>query len=130
MFLQKGLTLFHLWKRWHDQKLLLVNLAHPQLHRFHQQSHLSVKMTQINFISRKQLHNTANSCQHLNFGLIDLVEWCHGVFLTISRDMFKNTLLAPIRKVHLAWLRAKCKGKTLLTIEIFFALHKDCTVTA
>ena len=29
---------------------------------------LKVKMTQINFISRNQLHNTANSCQHLNFG--------------------------------------------------------------
>ena len=28
-----------------------------------------VKMTQINFVSRNQLHNTANSCQHLNFGL-------------------------------------------------------------
>ena len=28
-----------------------------------------LKMTQINFVSRNQLHNTANSCQHLNFGL-------------------------------------------------------------
>ena len=28
-----------------------------------------IKMTQINFVSRNQLHNTANSCQHLNFGL-------------------------------------------------------------
>ena len=28
-----------------------------------------IKMTQINFVSRNQLHNTTNSCQHLNFGL-------------------------------------------------------------
>ena len=28
-----------------------------------------VKMTQINFVSRNQLHNIADSCQHLNFGL-------------------------------------------------------------
>ena len=54
-------------------------------------------MTQINFVSRNHLHNTANSCQHLNFGV--------------------------------SWLGAKCKGKTLLVIEIFFALHRDCTVT-
>jgi hypothetical protein len=60
-----------------------------------------VKMTQINFISRNQLHNTANSFQHLNFGL----SW-------------------P------GYLGAKCKGKTLLVIEIFFALHRDCTITA
>ena len=28
-----------------------------------------IKMTQINLVSRNQLHNTARSCQHLNFGL-------------------------------------------------------------
>ena len=28
-----------------------------------------IKVTQINFVSRNQLHNTGNSCQHLNFGL-------------------------------------------------------------
>jgi transcriptional/translational regulatory protein YebC/TACO1 len=28
-----------------------------------------LKMTQINFVSRNQLHNIANSCQYLNFGL-------------------------------------------------------------
>ena len=28
-----------------------------------------LEMTQINFVSLNQLHNTANSCQHLNFGL-------------------------------------------------------------
>ena len=27
-----------------------------------------VKMAQINFGSRNQLHNTANTCQHFNFG--------------------------------------------------------------
>ena len=32
--------------------------------------------------------------------------------------------------LELAWLGAKCKGKTILVIEIFFALHRDCTVTA
>ena len=25
-------------------------------------------LIKINFVSRNQLHNTANSCQHLNFG--------------------------------------------------------------
>ena len=29
----------------------------------------SLKMTQINFVSRNQLHSTANSYKHLNFGL-------------------------------------------------------------
>ena len=29
----------------------------------------TVKMIQINSISRNQLHNKANNCQHLNFGL-------------------------------------------------------------
>ena len=28
-----------------------------------------VKVTQINYVSRNQLHNTANSCRILNFGL-------------------------------------------------------------
>ena len=28
-----------------------------------------LKMTQINFVSRNQLHHTTNSCQHLTFGL-------------------------------------------------------------
>ena len=31
--------------------------------------------------------------------------------------------------LELAWLGAKCKGKTLLVIEIFFTLHRFCTVT-
>ena len=57
-----------------------------------------LKMTQINFVSRNQLHNIANSCHHLNEFWLEL-----------------------------AWLGAKCKGKTLLVIEIFFALHIDCT---
>ena len=34
-----------------------------------------LKMTQINFGSRNQLHNTANSCQHLNFGLSWPGQW-------------------------------------------------------
>ena len=34
----------------------------------HQFTHF-VKITQINFVTRSRLHNTANSCQHLNFGL-------------------------------------------------------------
>ena len=67
--------------------------------KFPERGITKVKMTQINFVSRNQLHNTANRCQHLNFGF------------------------------ELAWLGAKCKGKTLLVIEIFFALRKDCTVT-
>ena len=46
--------------------------------------------------SLNQLHNTANSCQHLNFGL----SW-----------------------LELAWLGAKFKGKTLYFITIFFILH-------
>jgi hypothetical protein len=29
-----------------------------------------VKVTQINYVSRNQLHSTANGCQHLNFGLM------------------------------------------------------------
>ena len=29
----------------------------------------SVKMTQINFVSTNQLHNTANNCRHLNSGV-------------------------------------------------------------
>ena len=29
----------------------------------------AVKMTQINYVSRNQLHNTSNGCQILNFGL-------------------------------------------------------------
>ena len=29
----------------------------------------NIKMTQINQVSRNRLHNTARSCQHLNFGL-------------------------------------------------------------
>ena len=53
-----------------------------------------LKVTQINYVSRNQLHNTANGCQILNFGL------------------------------------EKCKGKTLLVIEIFFTLHRYCSVTA
>jgi hypothetical protein len=32
--------------------------------------------------------------------------------------------------LELAWLGAEHKGKTLLVIEILFALHRDCTVTA
>ena len=28
-----------------------------------------LKVTQINYVSRNQLHNTANGCQILNFGL-------------------------------------------------------------
>ena len=32
--------------------------------------------------------------------------------------------------LELAWLREKCKSKTLLVIEIFFTLHRYCTVTA
>ena len=31
--------------------------------------------------------------------------------------------------LKLAWLGAKCKGKTLLIIEFFFTLHSYCTVT-
>ena len=31
--------------------------------------------------------------------------------------------------LEMAWLGAKCKGKTLLVIEIFFTLHRYCTVT-
>ena len=31
--------------------------------------------------------------------------------------------------LELAWLGAKCKGKKLLVIEIFFTLHRHCTVT-
>ena len=31
--------------------------------------------------------------------------------------------------LELAWLGAKCKGKTLLVIEIFFTLHRYCTAT-
>ena len=31
--------------------------------------------------------------------------------------------------LELAWLWAKCKGKTLLVIEIFFTLHRYCTIT-
>ena len=31
--------------------------------------------------------------------------------------------------LELAWLGGKCKGKTLLVIEIFFTLHRYCTVT-
>ena len=58
-------------------------------------------MTQINFVSRNQLHNTVNSGQHLNFGL----SWPD-------------------------YLGEKCKGKTLLVIEISFTLHRYCTVTA
>ena len=37
---------------------------------------LVVKVTQINFVSRNQLHNPANSCQHLNFGLTWLEAKC------------------------------------------------------
>ena len=33
------------------------------------ESRVYVKMTQINFVSRNLLQSTANSCQHLNFGL-------------------------------------------------------------
>ena len=60
-----------------------------------------LKVTQIKFISWNQFHNTANSY--------------------VSTFEFW---------LELAWLGAKCKGKTLLVIEIFFALHRDCTVTA
>ena len=48
---------------WHkNEHMLLVsfNVVDPPF---------LIKMTQINFVSRNQLHNTANSCQHLNFGL-------------------------------------------------------------
>jgi hypothetical protein len=30
--------------------------------------------------------------------------------------------------LELAWLGAKCKVKTLLVIEIFFTLHRYCTI--
>ena len=30
-------------------------------------------------------------------------------------------------RLELAWLEAKCKGKTLLVMEIFFTLHRYCT---
>ena len=59
-------------------------------------------MTQINFVSRNQIHNTYCKLQ------LSTVEFW----------------------LQLAWLGAKCKGKTLLVIEIFFALHRDCTVSA
>ena len=43
----------------HDQCFgVFISLVQEQL-----------KMTQINQVSRNQLHNAANSCQHFNFGL-------------------------------------------------------------
>ena len=59
-----------------------------------------VKVTQINYVSRNQLHNTAQWLSNIEFWL------------------------------ELAWLGEKCTGKTLLVIEIFFTLHRYCTVTA
>ena len=39
------------------------------LFRLVELGYLFIKMTQINFFSRNQLHNIANSCHHFNFGL-------------------------------------------------------------
>ena len=61
----------------------------------------SLKMTQINFVSRNQRRNTANSCQHLNFGL----SWLGQGQSVEAKHCY-------------------------LVIEIFFALRRDCTVTA
>ena len=40
-----------------------------------------------------------------------------GVFLSISRDIFKNTLLAPIREVHSKIWSLHLEEKYLLTSE-------------
>ena len=58
-------------------------------------SSLKVKMTQIYYLSRNQ--STSQYCKQLS--------------------TFEYWL-------ELAWLGAKCKGKTLLVIEIFFTLHR------
>ena len=62
----------------HDQTLERI-LIRPHIAAHYQhlisnsyychQTWFLLKMTQINFVSRNQLQNTANSCQHLNFGL-------------------------------------------------------------
>jgi hypothetical protein len=44
--------------------------------------------------------------------------------VTIRLEVVNISILA-----WLAWLGAECKGKTLLVIEIFFTLHRYCTVT-
>ena len=50
--------------------MLALDYAQNKVSRTLFDFHLSLlRMTQINFVSRNQLHNTANSCQHLNFCL-------------------------------------------------------------
>ena len=48
----------------------------------------------------------------------------------VSRNQYYKQLSTFEFWLEVAWLGAKCKGKTLLVIEIFFDLHRDCTVTA
>ena len=53
-----------------------------------------LKVTQINYVSRDQLHNTANGCQHLTFGLMykgkTLLEAINKLFVFSSADPKQN----------------------------------------
>ena len=76
------------------KKMELVKIFLKQLQNLSLYQNI-LKVTRINYVSRNQLHNTANGCQILNFGL----SW--------------------------PWLWEKCKGKTLLVVEISIALRRD-----
>ena len=56
-----------------------------------------LKVTQINNVSRNQLHFTANGCEHLNFGLMCKGKTLPGVvnklFIFSSADPKQNILL-------------------------------------
>ena len=63
-----------------------------------------------------------------------LVSSFSNVFPFKNPNKLANDKITVIPSIYLnfglSWPGVNCKGKTLLVIEIFFALRSDCTVTA
>ena len=87
---------------------------------------LKLKVTQINYVSRNQLHNTSNGCQILNFGLSWLGKgtqyWC-----SISNAKHDQVFSVPCRigtKIQTVLWRDFMKGNygrfTFTCLHLFY----------
>ena len=79
--------------------------------------HLNKHFRKLRFIKKRL--SCLGRCYDAGKNLIDPAEWCHGRVLTISRDIFKDTLLAPIREVHLFSSHSACLLGKFKTDQIF-----------
>jgi len=87
-------------------------------------------MTQINFVSRNQQKCSADASGWAEWALAHPEIWSSVNPITTRGADFAHHITASPNGFENPAASLKCKGKTLLVIEIFFALHRDCTVTA